>query len=256
VVLEQDQAGGTILQYPRKKVVLTQPVDIPLYGRLERDEYTKEELLAVWEAARERFELPVRAGERITDLARRSDGLLTVRTQNGEWIGRACVLALGRRGTPRKLAVPGEDLPKVAYKLLDAESYRGERVLVVGGGDSAVEAAIGLARQPGNRVTLSYRRDRLFRIKKRNEERFAAALAAGEITALFESEVTEILPDRVRLSLVSPSEPGETPAREPLELPNDHVFVFAGGDPPYPLLRRMGIEFGVAAPAGTTRARS
>ena len=238
LVLEQEQAGGTILQYPRKKVVLTQPVEIPLYGRLEREEYTKEELLGIWQEAREQFELHVRTGEKLEMITRRPDGLLAVRTQAGEWLARAVVLALGRRGTPRKLGAPGEDLEKVAYKLLDAESYHGENLLVIGGGDSAVEAALGLARQPGNTVTLAYRKEKLFRIKKRNAEKFAAALAAGGVRTLFSTEVVEILPDRVRLRRGE----GE------LELPNDYVFVFAGGEPPYPLLQRMGIAFGGAAP--------
>ena len=252
LVLEQEQAGGTILQYPRKKVVLTQPVEIPLYGRLDREEYTKEELLGIWQEAREQFELHVRTGEKLEMIARRTDGLLAVRTQTGEWLARAVILALGRRGTPRRLGAPGEELEKVAYKLLDAESYRGENLLVIGGGDSAVEAALGLARQPGNTVTLAYRKEKLFRIKKRNAERFAAALAANEVKTLFSAEVTEILTDRVRLRRGD----GE------IELPNDYVFIFAGGEPPYPLLQRMGIIFGgtvtrrddapVASPASPT----
>ncbi len=144
------------------------------------------------------------------------------------------ILALGRRGTPRKLGVPGEELPKVMYQLIDAASYEGRRILVVGGGDSAVEAVIGLARQRGNQVTLSYRREKLVRIKKKNEERLAELTSKGKAKALFGSEVTEILGDRVRLKM------GE----RTLELPNDYVFVFAGGEPPFALLRQMGIRFG------------
>jgi len=216
IVLDQEGLGGTILQYPRKKVVLTQPVDIPLWGRLERSEYTKEELLAIWQDAELRFELHVRSGQRLEDVMRAADGTILVRTSGGTWLARHVILALGRRGTPRKLGVPGEGLPKVMYKLLDAESYRGERILVVGGGDSAVEAALGLARQPGNRVTLSYRKEKLFRIKSRNEEKFTAALKAGELATLFGSEVTAIAPESVRL---------REGGRE-LELPNDYVFVF------------------------------
>ncbi len=236
VVLDQQGAGGTILQYPRKKVVLTQPVDIPLWGRLDRSEYAKEDLLAIWQDAMLRFELHVRTGERLEDVMRAADGTLMVRTTGGTWLARHVILALGRRGTPRKLGVHGEELPKVAYKLLDAEAYRGERILVVGGGDSAVEAALGLARQPGNLVTLSYRKERLFRIKQRNEKNFADALGRGELTARFGSEVLAIGPEAVRLRQ------GD---RE-LELPNDYVFVFAGGEPPWPLLRRIGIGFGGA----------
>jgi thioredoxin reductase len=156
---------------------------------------------------------------------------------------RRVVLALGRRGTPRKLGVPGEALPKVMYQLLDAESYHGQRLLVVGGGDSAVEAALGLARQGDNEVTLSYRREKLVRVKKKNEERFQTLVAERRLRTLFDSEVTEILPARVRL-VVGRSAPA------PLELRNDYVFVFAGGEPPFALVKRMGVRFGGgAAPA-------
>jgi thioredoxin reductase/NAD-dependent dihydropyrimidine dehydrogenase PreA subunit len=242
VVLEQEKAGGAILQYPRKKVVLTQPVELPLYGRLDRSEYTKEELLEILDQARQRFELDVRAGEKVEGLVRRPDGLLAVRTGNAEWLARSVILALGRRGTPRKLGVAGEQLSKVAYKLMDAESFKGEHILVIGGGDSAVEAALGLANQPGNTVALSYRKESLFRIKKRNELQFASALEGGVIQTFFNSEVKEILPEQVKLRQNGLE----------MDLPNDHVFVFAGGEPPYPLLQRMGVKFG-GTPAAEDR---
>jgi thioredoxin reductase len=150
------------------------------------------------------------------------------------------VLALGRRGTPRKLDVAGEELPKVMYQLTDAESYEGRRLLIVGGGDSAVEAAIGLARQPRNWVTLSYRREKLVRIKKKNEERFAALLAQRRVEAVFSSEVEEIRAGAVRLKTAGGS----------ATIANDYVFVFAGGDPPFGLLRQMGVRFGGEAGPG------
>ena len=157
-----------------------------------------------------------------------------MRSTSGVTLARFVVLALGRRGTPRKLGVPGEELPKVTYQLTDAESYQGQRALVVGGGDSAVEAALGLARQRGNRVTLSYRREKLVRIKKKNEERVAELLAKGRIEGLFGSEVEEIRAGSVRLRT----------AQGPRDLPNDYVFVFAGGEPPFELLRQIGVRFG------------
>jgi thioredoxin reductase len=147
---------------------------------------------------------------------------------------RAVILAVGRRGTPRKLDVPGEEHPKVMYRLIDAEGYRGQKVLIVGGGDSAVEAAIGLAQQPDNEVTLSYRRDKLVRIKKKNQDRFAPLVAAGRIKPIFGSRVVEVLNDRVRLEVGSVVH----------ELPNDYVFVFAGGEPPFDFLKHCGVRFG------------
>lgn len=235
VTLEQERdLGGTIFHYPRRKLVLVEPLDLPLWGALTREEYAKEELLAVLQELVERFGLDVRFGQRVLGVAR-EDGVFVARTANGTLFrARTLVLALGRRGTPRKLGVPGEELPKVMYQLVDAESYKGRRVLVVGGGDSAVEAAVGLARQAGNEVTLSYRREKLVRVRKKNDERFSALLASGRVRTLFGSQVVEIAPERVRLELG-----GET-----IDLPNDDVFVFAGGEPPFELLRHAGVRFG------------
>jgi thioredoxin reductase len=234
VVLEQEgDLGGTIFHYPRKKLVLVQAVDIPVLGRLREAEYAKEDLLALLQDLCRRAPLRVRFGERLTGIERQGP-MLDVRSTSGTTHARAVVLALGRRGTPRKLGVPGEELPKVMYQLTDAESYQGQRLLVVGGGDSAVEAAIGLARQRGNRVTLSYRREKLVRIKRKNEERIAQLLASRRIEGAFSSEVTAVRESAVTLRT----------AADERELPNDFVFVFAGGDPPFDLLRRMGVRFG------------
>ena len=157
------------------------------------------------------------------------------------------MLALGRRGTPRKLGIPGEELSKVMYRLIDAEGYRGQNILVVGGGDSAAEAAIGLARQPGNEVTLSYRREKLVRLKKKNQDALDALLAAARCSALFGSQPVEIRPTTVTLRIAGGAEE---------VLPNDYVFVFAGGEPPFPLLRAMGVQMGGDAAGGETTARA
>jgi thioredoxin reductase len=234
VVLEQESdLGGTIFHYPRKKLVLVQPVDIPYVGRLREAEYAKEDLLGLFQELCRRASLNVRFGERLLGIER-AGAVLSVRSTSAVTLARFVVLALGRRGTPRKLGVPGEELPKVMYQLTDAESYEDQRLLVVGGGDSAVEAAIGLARQRGNSVTLSYRREKLVRIKKKNEDRIAGLLAKGRVQGLFGSEVEEIRRDSVRLRT----------AQGPRELPNDFVLVFAGGEPPFELLRQIGVRFG------------
>jgi putative YpdA family bacillithiol system oxidoreductase len=247
VVLEQEgDLGGTIFHYPRRKLVLVQAVDVPILGQLREGEYAKEDLLAVFQDVCRRGQLRIRFGERV-HAVERHDGVFSVRSNSGVTLGRFVVLALGRRGTPRKLGVPGEELPKVMYQLADAESYAGQRILVVGGGDSAVEAALGLARQRGNRVTLSYRREKLVRIKKKNEQKIAEALASRHIEAAFGTEVEAIEAAAVRLKV-----PGGV-----RELPNDYVFVFAGGEPPFELLRQMGVRFGgdpAPSTAGTTRA--
>jgi len=234
VVLEQEgDLGGTIFHYPRRKLVLVQAVEVPILGRLREGEYAKEDLLGILQDLCRRGDLQVRFGERVQALERHGE-VFSVRSTSGVTLSRFVVLAMGRRGTPRKLGAPGEELPKVMYQLADAESYDQQRILIVGGGDSAVEAALGLARQRGNQVTLSYRREKLMRIKKKNETRIAEMLADRRIEGAFRTDVEEIGSASVRLRTPDGTR----------ELPNDYVFVFAGGEPPFELLRQMGVRFG------------
>jgi thioredoxin reductase (NADPH) len=231
LVIDQQEPGGTILQYPRRKLVALQPVDLPLFGRLPAREYAKEDLLRIWQDISRRYALPLHTGERLLDI--RHDGLLEVLTTGGAYRARNVMLALGRRGTPRKLGVAGEDLAKVAYHLLDARSYQGCRLLVVGGGDSAVEAAILLAQQPGNEVTLVHREPNLIHIKHANASHLQAHLRDGSILFLAESRVMAIEVSRVQLM---------TPGGRRW-LANDYLFIFIGGIPPFALLHEIGIGF-------------
>lgn len=232
VTIDQNDVGGTVRKYPRRKLVMTQPVELPLHGRVKKTEFVKEELVDLWLKVLEEQEIEVHEGVKFLG-TRREDGRLVSETSKGPIATRCVLLALGRRGTPRRLGVPGEEQEKVLYQLVDASTYRGLRCLVVGGGDSAIEAALGLAAQPGNQVTLSYRKPEFFRIKARNEERIRAAAAEGAVKLALGSEVRSVGVQHVDLAL------GSRAAR----LPNDFVFVFAGGEPPYPLLKGIGVRF-------------
>jgi|CXWL01.1.fsa_nt_gi thioredoxin reductase/ferredoxin len=243
VLLEQEQSlGGTVLNFPRRKLVLTRPVRLPLGGSLDREEYSKEALLELFSGELLRHRLTVRFGERLSDVVRDGEAL-RVETNVGSHRARQVVLCLGRRGTPRRLAVPGEEQAKVMYQLRDAESYRSQKVLIVGGGDSAIEAAIGLGRQPNNQVTISYRKEGFFRIKQKNQQAIERLIARGKVRALFGTEVAAITADAVTLRTAA-SDGGKL-----ITLPNDVVFVLIGGDPPFALLRRIGIRFGGDPPA-------
>jgi thioredoxin reductase len=156
-----------------------------------------------------------------------------VKTSAGEYSTRAVLLAIGRRGTPRKLGVAGEELPKVVYRLIDAEQYRGQNVLVVGGGDSALEAALAIADEPDTVVTLSYRGDVFGRVKPKNRSRLDEAQASGRVRVMLNSNVKRITPHSVTLD----------EAGEPVELPNDAVIISAGGVLPIDLLKKLGIQF-------------
>ncbi len=233
LILEQNDIGGTILHYPHRKLVMTQPVDVPLFGRLTRDEYSKEELVAMWKEIHARYHLNVKTGERMDDVSRDGEQFQII-SNGGIYRARFVILALGRRGTPRRLGVPGEEMSKVTYQLVDTASYTNSHLLVVGGGDSAVEATIGLSEQRGNTVTVSYRRTNFSRIKKKNQDRIMAAIEGGAVRAMFESEVSGIFEDAVALA---------TPAGA-VTIPNNYVFALIGGLPPYELLRTAGVQFG------------
>lgn len=232
VVLEQDEIGGTILHYPRQKLVLTAPVELPLYGKLKASEISKEKLLTVWTDIVGRFKLNIRTHHKVESIDATDHGF-AVNAKGETFVAPFVLLAIGRRGSPRKLGVPGEHLPKVMYRLIEAESYNNKNVLVVGGGDSAVEAAVGLASQKGNTVTISYRREEFVRLKEKNEKRVKELLEANKLRTVFNSQVTEIRPDNVLIH------EGEKITHN---LPNDFVFVFAGGELPTELLKRTGVR--------------
>jgi thioredoxin reductase (NADPH) len=236
VTLERETVGGTVSKYPRQKLVMTSPVEFPLHGRFSKTALSKEDLLAFWTKIMARTDLNIHTGEGVETVQRQPDGLFAVRTPKGVYTARAVVLALGRSGTPRKLGVNGEELPHVLYRLIEADHYTDKDILVVGGGDSAVEAAMGLAHQPGNRVTLSYRRNEFSRLKDRNAKRVAEYIASRKLEVLFNSQPTEFR-DGVAVIEVG----GDL-----RELPNDFVWILAGGTPPSDFLKAAGVSFGVS----------
>ena len=234
LTLERETLGGTVAKYPRQKLVMTSPIQFPLNITLNKMQLSKENLLAFWQTITNREEFRVQTHETIERIRKEEDGIFTVATQKGEYRARAVVLAMGRNGTPRKLGIPGEDLPKVMYRLLEADHYIHKKILVVGGGDSAVEAAMGLALQKGNQVTLSYRKDSFARIKERNALRLADFLKSGKLRVVFNSMPAEFTETSVVLNVDGKHE----------ELANDFVWIFAGGVAPNDFLKQIGIQFG------------
>ncbi len=234
LTLEREEVGGTVSKYPRQKLVMTSPVDFPTYGRFNKTQLSKEELLAFWERVMSRADLNIHSGEGVDAVRKEEDGLFHVSTPKGEYLAHTVILALGRAGTPRKLGVPGEELPHVLYRLIEAEHYQNANILVVGGGDSAVEAAMGLAFQKGNNVVLSYRREQFNRLKDRNIKRIEEHIREKKLIVHFNSIPVEFAPGRVRLNI----------GGNVRELPNEHTWIFAGGSPPTEFLKATGIAFG------------
>ncbi len=232
LTLERDAIGGTVSKYPRQKLVMTSPVEFPLYGKFRQTQLSKEDLLTFWDKVMQRTDLNIHAGEGVDTLRRESDGLFYIATPAGSYRARAVVLAIGKAGTPRKLGVPGEHLPHVMYRLIEADHYTGRNILVVGGGDSAVEAAMGLVEQRDNRVTISYRGSSFTRLKDRNRRRMDDYQRTRRIEVLYNSNPREFRQGSVVVET-------EGSLRE---LPNDYAWIFAGGTSPTDFLRSSGIE--------------
>lgn len=235
ITIEQDEIGGTVAKYPRQKLVMTSPVQFPMYGKFNKVELSKENLLEFWHKVLDRADFNCRTGEKVDHIERGADGVLTVTTPKAQYRSRNVILALGRTGTPRKLGVKGEELNKVMYRLIEADHYINKNILIVGGGDSAVEAAMGLANQKGNKVTLSYRKEAFSRIKERNVERIERNRKSGKVNVLFNSMPVEIKPESVAIEVNGVTQ----------EIANDYVWVFAGGTPPNDFLKKIGLQFGM-----------
>lgn len=232
LTLEQESLGGTVFTYPRSKIVMTSPMDLPLYGKVKLKETTKTELLELWNTVLSKNNIKIKENTKAETITRESN-VYTVHTNHSETFSTQTVLlALGRRGTPRKLNIPGEMSEKVAYRLLDPELIKNKKVLVVGGGDSAIESALLLAND--NKVTLSYRNDKFNRLKSKNLALINSAMQTGLVDVKFSTNVKLINPENVIIT--------DTDSKTEIVLDNDLVYIFAGGEMPTDFLRKIGIE--------------
>ncbi len=231
VILEQASFGGTVAHYPRNKIIMTRPAKLPLYGKVNFRKVRKERLLDLWAKVVRETKIAVRYGERVEDVVPR-DGGFDVLTPQAVYPARSVLLSTGRRGSPNKLGVVGEEQSKVVYSLVDPRQYRGQRVVVVGGGDSALETAAALVRERDVQVTVCHRGSAFTRAQPRNRAIIERAAHNRHVQVLFETSITAIYPDRVDLVMR-----GQRTA-----LPNDSVIVCAGGMLPGPFLRQIGIQ--------------
>ncbi len=231
LTLEQDTLGGTVYTFPRSKVVMTAPMDLPQYGKVKLFDTSKSELLELWHEALSRNSILIREKTKVDSITMDGDRF-RVQTLYGEaFEAENILLAIGRRGTPRKLDIPGEESEKVAYRLLEPEQISGKAIVVVGGGDSAIEAALALAAQ--NKVTLSYRGEAFNRIKPKNREKIQAAIEEDLLKVEFKSNLIRIEKHQVIMKLADGRE---------IALPNDQVYIFAGGELPTQFLQKAGVR--------------
>jgi len=232
LLMDQDTLGGAVYSFPRKKIVMTSPMDLPLYGKVKLYETSKSELLDLWQKALRQNNITVNENSKVESVVTEGD-VIKVTTLRGEaFTAAAVLLAIGRRGTPRKLNIPGEEREKVAYRLLEPEDISGKNIVVVGGGDSAIESALLLADQ--NNVTLSYRNDAFNRIKPKNSMAINEAAEAGKLHLLMKSILVSIEDENVYIMTAD--------GGEPVKLENDLVYIFAGGELPVQFLEKAGIK--------------
>lgn len=231
VVLEQDSLGGTVFTFPRSKIVMTSPMDLPLHGKVKLFETSKADLLRLWDSVVAKYQIEIREHCKVENIVQEPTHF-SVEIAGGESLTtKFIILAIGRRGTPRKLNVPGEEREKVAYRLLEPEEISGKHVLIVGGGDSAVESALLLAHR--NKVHISYRGNQFSRIKPQNNDAILEAINKGAVEAHFLTNVQSIENDSV--VLVTEAD------KKTYTLPNDLVYIFAGGELPTQFLQKAGI---------------
>lgn len=232
LLMDQDTLGGAVYSFPRKKIVMTSPMDLPLYGKVKLYETSKSELLDLWQKALRQNNITVNENSKVESVVTEGD-VIKVTTIRGEaFTAAAVLLAIGRRGTPRKLNIPGEEKEKVAYRLLEPEDISGENIIVVGGGDSAIESALLLADQ--NNVTLSYRNEAFNRIKPKNSIAINEAAEAGKLHLMMKSSLVSIEDETVHVMTAD--------GGEPVKLENDLVYIFAGGELPVQFLEKAGIK--------------
>jgi len=233
VTLEQDSLGGTVFTFPRAKIVMTSPMNLPLHGKVKLFDTTKDELLQLWNKVISDHDIEIKERTKVEDIIPQADGTFKVITKSGEeYIGNNVLIAIGRRGSPRKLNIPGEESTKVAYRLLEPERIFDKNTIVVGAGDSAIESALLLA--DNNNVTQLVRTETLTRCKPKNKERLFEAIDNKSVKVIFNSNLKVIKDTSCFIQIA-----GEETMRE---IENDLVYIFAGGELPTKFLEKPGVK--------------
>ncbi|WP_265200536.1 NAD(P)-binding domain-containing protein [Aureitalea sp. L0-47] len=233
LTLEQDSLGGTVYTFPRSKIVMTSPMNLPLHGKVKLYDTSKDELLQLWNDVISQHDIDIREQTKVDDIIPLADDTFKIVTNtNEEFISNNVLIAIGRRGSPRKLNIPGEESQKVAYRLLEPERISEKEIIVVGGGDSAIEASLLL--MENNKVRQLVRTETLTRCKPKNREKITNAAAEGKVNLMFSTNLISISESHCLIKTDGND--------EATEVPNDMVYIFAGGILPTAFLEKPGIK--------------
>jgi len=229
LTLEQDSLGGTVFTFPRSKIVMTSPMQLPQYGKVHLYNTSKSELLQLWKKVLSENNISIKEKTKVDMISYENDHFKLKTNTNEGFKTKKILLAIGRRGSPRKLNISGEDTEKVAYRLLEPENIQNKKIVVVGGGDSAIEAALSLAEQ--NKVILSYRSEAFNRIKPKNRENVNRASEKGVLKIIYKSNLLSVEKEHVIMNIED----------EQVNVKNDLVYIFAGGELPTQFLQNAGV---------------
>jgi len=230
ITLEQNSLGGTVFTFPRAKIVMTSPMNLPLKGKVKLYNTSKDELLELWNEVIEKNNLEIQENSKVERIIPLENGSFNVKTNNGkDYHTNNVLLAIGRRGSPRKLNIEGEESQKVAYRLLEPERISNKKIIVVGGGDSAIESALLLKNE--NEVIISYRKDKFSRLKPKNKENILKAQSDNALKIMFNSNISEINDSNIVVKTDD----------ETKQIKNDLVYIFAGGELPTEFLKNSGV---------------
>jgi len=233
LTLEQDSLGGTVFTFPRSKIVMTSPMNLPLHGKVKLHDTSKEELLELWIKVISENDIKIQENTKVDDIIPQDDKTFKVLTSNGEeYFGNNVLIAIGRRGSPRKLNISGEESTKVAYRLLEPERISGKNIIVIGGGDSAIEAALLL--KENNNVSQLVHSEGYTRCKPKNRKKAHLAIDDKSMQVIFNSSLVSIHDDYCHYKMKE--EQGER------KLENDLVYIFAGGILPTKFLEKPGVK--------------
>ncbi len=234
ICFEKEHAASTLMAYPHGKDIHYYPATVQVIGKLPLPEGKAEGTLKAWQEFSK--QVNVKEYEEVTDIKKEGDKF-KVTTSKGSYESKFVLLAIGVQGSVRKIEIDCDDSKKVLYRVPDPKAFSGKSIIVVGGGDTAIEHAV-LLKDAGAKVTLSYRKPEFFRLKDVNER----AIKESGIPLIFNSNVKSIKDGKAVLDVNGQIQ----------EVSADCAAVFAGTIPATDFLTKIGLKLENNKPSYTT----